>query len=132
MAAKICSPISSPTETGNPHTELGKLLESYIWCARAEGKSRGTIEIRITAVLALIDFLRSSSLSTCVHDISADEQRTKYETQVATSVLTHIWVCDSVLPTSRRYGDSSVACRVDPAIVPSTEGPHMRGESSHE
>ena len=59
MAAKICSPISSPAETVSPQTELGNLLKSYIWCARAEGKSRGTIEIRITAVLALIDFLRS-------------------------------------------------------------------------
>jgi len=75
MAAKICSPISSPAETGSPHTELGNLLESYIWCARAEGKSPATIEIRITAVLALIDFLRSSGLSTCVHDIGAYELR---------------------------------------------------------
>gem|GEM_PF-6920689 len=75
MAAKICSPISSPAETGNPQTELENLLESYIWCARAEGKSRGTIEIRITAVLSLIGFLRSCGLSTCVHDISDDELR---------------------------------------------------------
>jgi len=65
----------SPPPKTAAGTDLAQLLESYVFCARAEGKSPKTIDIRITAVLSLLEFLRANNLSTSAVDIGPGELR---------------------------------------------------------
>ena len=74
MTGHLGRPFTSAA-TAPAGADLEHLLDSFIFCARAEGKSPKTVDKAITSVLSLLDFLRASGLSTAVDDIGPGELR---------------------------------------------------------
>jgi len=65
MTATIQEEINHIVELKSQVTRLDNLVQGYRLCARNEGKSEKTIQITLTALTTLRDFLESREYSTC-------------------------------------------------------------------